>query len=144
MLIHGTAVARGDDALLLLGPSGSGKSALALELLDRGFTLVADDGLVLEDDRVRVPDRLAGLIEVRGLGLLAVPFRRSARAVLVLALGQPVERLPATTDRLGVVPLLPFDVRGPAAPLRAVLAFDCARGRRHLRVGPFGPSADTL
>ena len=67
MQIHGSCAARDGAAVLLLGPSGSGKSDLALRLLDRGFLLVADDQVLIEDGVARAPPPLAGLLELRGL-----------------------------------------------------------------------------
>ncbi|MFA3920359.1 HPr kinase/phosphorylase [Ruegeria hyattellae] len=72
--IHGSCVAMGGGALLIVGRSGSGKSALALEMMALGATLVADDRVDLTRDRAQVlasaPDPIAGLIEARGIGLL--------------------------------------------------------------------------
>ena len=72
MMVHATCVAIGDRAVLLCGPSGSGKSDLALRLIDGGAQLVADDQVVLraEGGRIvaRAPEALAGRMEVRGIG----------------------------------------------------------------------------
>jgi len=72
--LHASCVALQDKGLLILGPSGSGKSALALQLMALGAVLVADDytDLVRCDDRViaRCPAALRGLIEARGIGIL--------------------------------------------------------------------------
>lgn len=107
-LVHGTAVALGDRAALLRGPSGAGKSDLALRTLQLPpggpaggpLWLVADDQVLLtragDTLRAAAPARLAGLIEVRGLGILAMPHVPSARLVLLVDLvasGQ-AERLP--------------------------------------------------
>src|SRR5690606_32729552 len=75
--IHATCVALGDTGILLRGRSGSGKSDLALRLIDGGALLVADDrvALSLEGGRViaRPPAALAGYLEVRGVGPMPVP-----------------------------------------------------------------------
>jgi serine kinase of HPr protein (carbohydrate metabolism regulator) len=98
--VHGTAVALGGDGILLRGPSGSGKSDLALRLIDEGAQLVADDQteLRLVDGGIRMtaPPPIAGQLEVRGLGLLRVPSVRSAslRLVVDLAAAGEIERLP--------------------------------------------------
>ena len=74
--VHGTAVAVGGRGFLFLGPSGSGKSALALEMMALGAVLVSDDQVVVERAENRVllsaPAPLYGLIEVRGVGILKV------------------------------------------------------------------------
>ncbi|AUM74424.1 HPr kinase/phosphorylase [Paracoccus jeotgali] len=96
--IHGTAVSLDGQGVLILGSSGSGKSALALSLMGLGGVLVADDRVVLNPTPdgliTRAPEVLAGLIEARGVGLLrtdhvAAPIR------LVVDLGQTeTQRLP--------------------------------------------------
>ena len=75
-LLHATAISINGQAVLLIGPPGSGKSDLALRLIDRGALLIADDQVALtEVDGVlhaSAPAATAGLIEVRGLGIAAV------------------------------------------------------------------------
>ena len=76
LLVHGTVVAIEGEAMLLRGPPGAGKSDLALRLIDGGARLVADDQALLRraDNQVlaRAPAAIAGLIEVRGVGILRV------------------------------------------------------------------------
>ena len=113
--VHASAVAIGDDGILIRGPSGAGKSTLARELLQlaaiagRDVALVADDRVVLSragGGVVAAPHPAgAGLLEVRGVGIARVPFRREARLTLVVDLSaDEPPRLPADADR--VVPLL--------------------------------------
>lgn len=75
--LHATSVAYGGRAMLIMGPSGSGKSALALELISRGASLVSDDRTIVRrmDDTLiaSAPDPIAGLIEARGIGILNAP-----------------------------------------------------------------------
>ena len=82
---------------LIEGPSGVGKSDLALRALEIGFRLVADDRVVvwMSGGRLygRAPDTLAGRIEVRGLGIMHAPALPMAEVVLVVRAGTP-ERLP--------------------------------------------------
>lgn len=99
-VLHGTAVADSSGrGLLILGPSGSGKSALALQLMALGLRLVADDRTVVSGEGGTVilscPTRIRGLIEARGIGLLQVEPAQSARLYLVVDLGADEEdRLP--------------------------------------------------
>ncbi len=76
LLVHATAVAIEGEAVLLRGPSGSGKSDLALRLIDGGAQLVADDQTLLRRAGGRVlasaPPAIAGLLEVRGVGVVRV------------------------------------------------------------------------
>lgn len=101
MLLHASCVALGDRAVLLAGPSGCGKSDLALRLLDEGAELVADDQTRLacagEGLVASPPAALAGLIEVRHIGLFRLPFRREVPVALYVELTPPEalrERLP--------------------------------------------------
>jgi len=106
-ILHATAVAIDGNGVLLRGPSGSGKSDLALRLLDAGGVLVGDDRLELtaRDDGIvaRVPETIAGQLEVRGLGIVQVPYLAEAAITLVVDLvdGSEIERLPE--DRSTVV-----------------------------------------
>ncbi|HAQ33260.1 MAG TPA: serine/threonine protein kinase, partial [Rhodospirillaceae bacterium] len=80
-LIHGTCVALNGVTVLLRGPSGSGKSDLALRLIDGGGRLVADDQTLVEIQGERLvataPETIAGKMEVRGVGVLAVEMEKS-------------------------------------------------------------------
>ena len=135
LLLHATAVAFGDAAVLLVGPPGAGKSDLALRLIDRGALLVADDQVDAEAVCGRLianaPAAIAGLLEIRGVGLIALPFAVAVPVILVCDLGMAVERLPCPAHkRIGSVsiPLLaiaPFEASAPNKVERAV-----ALGRR--------------
>jgi HPr kinase/phosphorylase len=89
-----------DAGILLLGESGRGKSDLALRLIERGAKLVSDDRseLFLRDGALfaRAPERLAGLMEVRGLGIVALPHATEARIALAVESVEPgyVPRMP--------------------------------------------------
>lgn len=91
-VLHASAVAIRSRGILILGPSGSGKSALALDLISRGAELVADDRVVLRGSggalRLSPPEAIAGLIEARGIGLLKLPFVEAVRPVVAVDLGQ--------------------------------------------------------
>ncbi len=97
--VHGTTVAWGPGAVLILGASGSGKSALALELMALGCVLVSDDQTELQRQgavlRATAPAPLRGMIEARHVGLLAAEVQESAIVTLVVDLSQvEAERLP--------------------------------------------------
>jgi HPr kinase/phosphorylase len=136
--VHGSCACRNGDAVLLIGPPGSGKSDLVLRLLGRGFDLVADDQVDVTNGVASAPPSLAGLLEARGLGILRLPYARTARLALVVDLGEPAERLPAPAlhPDLGV-PLLRLDGHAAAAPDLVMLALDCALGRISQVAGAF-------
>lgn len=139
--VHGTSVALGGDGILLRGPSGSGKSDLALRLIDGGGRLVADDQTELhlsgDDVAMTAPATIAGRLEVRGVGILRVPDVVAAplRLVVDLVPGDAVERLPepATCDYLGqrfpLIRLAPFEASAPAKVRLALRALGPAAPR---------------
>ncbi|MGD9811287.1 MAG: HPr kinase/phosphorylase [Sphingobium sp.] len=132
--IHATSVAIGGQAVLLRGPSGSGKSDLALRLIDRGATLVSDDythvrwagnGILAS----AMPN-IAGQIEVRGLGIVDMPHIESAPVALIIVLTaedeDPPERHPlalATALLCGNrLPMLNQRAFEASAPIKVELA----------------------
>lgn len=128
--LHATSVAINGQAVLLCGPSGMGKSDLALRLIDRGAMLVSDDYTrVLEIEGrlfARAPDRIVGMMEVRGLGLVDMPHADNAPVALAVDLSDTVERMPLETARrsiagvdVPVVRLAPFEA---SAPIKVELA----------------------
>jgi HPr kinase/phosphorylase len=132
-LVHATAVAIGGRAVLLRGPSGSGKSDLALRLIDAGAQLVSDDYSKLwrEGDAilVRAPKPISGLIEARGVGILKIEALAAAPLALIVDLVAPqhVERLPEPCSEtifglaIPVVAIAPFEASA-TAKLRFALA----------------------
>ncbi len=138
MQIYASCAARDAAGVLLTGPSGSGKSDLLLRLLDRGFMLVADDRVEVEDGMASPPAALAGLLEVRGLGLLRLPHLPRARLALAIELGRAGERLPspARHQSLGL-PVIALDAFAASAAQRVALALDCAQGRVRQHAGAF-------
>lgn len=135
--LHASAVLVGARAVLIRGPSGSGKSRLAFDLVEAGRTgalrfarLVADDRVYLEAANGRLVARpaqaLAGLIELRGIGLLRLTHEPRAIVGLVIDLAAAdANRLPSADQRLveveGIMlPRLP--VAAGTAALPTVLA----------------------
>lgn len=127
--LHGSCVSRNGQAVLVIGPPGSGKSDLVLRLLARGFGLVADDQVDILDGMVSCPAELSGLLEARGLGIVRLPFCAQARLALVVDLGTSDDRMPhpRTHPVLGC-PLVYVDAAAASAPERVALALDCALG----------------
>lgn len=95
-VLQASCVAIAGRAVLIEGPPGSGKSSLALALIDRGGVLVGDDGVLLEREGERLVARphpeTRGLIEVRNLGLLTLPALDAAPVALVLVLDEAAPR----------------------------------------------------
>jgi HPr kinase/phosphorylase len=131
MRVHASCVAIEGRAVLLRGPSGSGKSDLALRLIDSGAALVADDQVLLEAQKsesgqrilmASAPATLAGLLEIRGLGIVKHEVMASAPIWLVIDLDPitPIERMPKpeTCQLEGVdlrrIALNPFEASTPA------------------------------
>ena len=126
LLLHATSVAVGGRAILLTGLSGSGKSDLALRLIDAGGVLIADDQTRLTRREARLiasaPAEIKGLIEVRGLGIVSVPTEAEAPVALAVDLveAERVERLPVPdwAEFLGLrvrrIKLAPFEASAVA------------------------------
>ena len=137
-LIHGTCVALNGVTVLLRGPSGSGKSDLALRLIDGGGRLVSDDQTLVEIQGGRLiataPETIAGKMEVRGVGVLAVEMEKSGILGLVVDLvANPPERMPEseTTEILGMaLPLLRLDPFKASAAAKLRLAVRSLGGEK--------------
>ena len=130
--IHASTVALEGRAVLISGPSGSGKSDLTLRLLDRGFTLVSDDQTIVkrEGDRLiaSAPPTIKGKLEIRGIGIVEMDTVGSAPIALYVELTSEIVRLP--DDRrerpvLGVnLPLISVDAQTASAASKVSLALD--------------------
>jgi HPr kinase/phosphorylase len=136
--IHASAVLVGAHAVLIRGPSGSGKSRLALELIQAAESGQLAFARLVADDRVRLqvrngrllaepPAELAGLIEIRGLGIHTLPFEHLAVVGGVVDLAaKDGQRLPTAAEAMTAIEGIALPRLALAAgsePLPAVLAW---------------------
>lgn len=130
--LHASTVAVDGRAVVISGPSGSGKSDLALRLLDRGFTLVSDDQTLLRRDGERLlataPPNIAGKLEIRGIGIVDMEQLSDVPVALLVELTSDIQRLPDDSRErpiLGVnLPLISIDAMTASAPSKVALALD--------------------
>ena len=104
-VLHASAVAVDDRAVLILGASGSGKSSLALALMGWGATLVADDRVILNWAGASVllspPGAIAGRIEARGVGILTAEYQSQVPLSLIVDLDEmETDRLPPQRSKI--------------------------------------------
>ncbi|CAN5174396.1 HPr kinase/phosphatase C-terminal domain-containing protein [soil metagenome] len=129
-VLHATSVAVGGRVILLMGASGSGKSDLALRLIDRGATLVSDDytALTLMDGLLHAapPPAIAGKMEVRHLGIITLPHLHNLPVALAIRLDDKPERMPDRSECTAImgiaIPILRLDAREASAPIKAEMA----------------------
>ena len=130
--LHASSVAKDGRVVLISGPSGSGKSDLALRLLDRGYKLVSDDQTIVsrEEDRLvaSAPPTIAGKLEVRGIGIVEVDHVEGVPVALLVELTSDIQRIPddgRERQILGVpVPIVGIDATAASAPAKITLALD--------------------
>ena len=122
-LLHAGCVCVGGKGVLFLGESGSGKSDLALRMIDAGAQLVADDQVELKAENgaliASAPEKIRFLLEARGVGILQLPHQANATVALAVSLvvRANVERLPEPAF---------FSCEGVRVPLLSLHAFDAS------------------
>lgn len=121
--LHASCVAIGGKGVLLLGKSGSGKSDLALRLIDGGAKLVADDRVEIKAQGKKLmasaPIKLKDKLEMHGVGIVKISAKDKIELALAVSLvgRDAVERMPETTF---------FDCEGQQLPLLFLHAFDAS------------------
>jgi serine kinase of HPr protein (carbohydrate metabolism regulator) len=132
--VHASCIERAGRALLIAGPSGSGKSDLALRLIDRGATLISDDYTILtrvgQQLMAHAPETIKGKIEVRDLGIIEMKATQDVAVALIIDLSEPSDRFPLELKerliaglRIPMMGLRPFEA---TAPIKAELALSQA------------------
>lgn len=128
--LHASCVSIAGRAVLIEGPSGAGKSDLALRLIDRGAQLVSDDYTVLSRFANALfaspPATIAGKIEIRGLGVIGMPWVERAPVALLVTLTHEVERMPSDNENRWIagvtMPVIALNGHEASAPLKVELA----------------------
>lgn len=129
--VQASCVAIGGRALIIEGAPGSGKSSLALALIDRGAALIGDDAVTLRRGGGGIlalpPPNIIGLIELRGVGLFTLPIAAPTPLGLIIVLGGAAgERLPGVLPQRDIggvaIPVLAFDPGAIAPAARAEFA----------------------
>ena len=124
--VHATCVAIGGRGVLIRGRSGSGKSDLALRLIDRGARLVSDDYTLLSAHegrvRARPPETIAGKLEVRGVGIVEMEPEADIPICLIADLDWTAERLPEAARGVAIlgipIPAIGIAALEASAPLK--------------------------
>lgn len=128
--LHCSTVAIGGRAVMIEGRSGSGKSDLALRLIDRGARLVSDDYTIARRKGKLLlaapPETIAGKIEVRGIGLVEMDHVVDQPVALVVQIFDVVDRMPPTPELRVIagisVPVMKIAAMESSAPIKVELA----------------------
>lgn len=123
-ILHATAVSIHGEALIITGPSASGKSDLALRLIDRGAQLIADDNIVIMGDHnapiVAQSEHHMHAIEIRGVGIIAMDCVNNIPLKIIIQLTDKYEHIPSPLPLISfghyVLPCLkisPFEISAP-------------------------------
>ena len=130
--LHASTVAIGGRAVLITGPSGSGKSDLALRLLDRGFALVSDDQTIVKKSgnhlTASAPPTIRGKLEIRGIGIVTMDQVDDRPVALIVELTSDIRRLPDDSRErpvMGIpVPLISVDATTASAAAKVAIALE--------------------
>lgn len=129
---HASTVATGGRAVMITGPSGSGKSDLALRLVDRGFSLVSDDRTIVRRDGDRLiasaPPQIAGKLEIRGIGIIEMEATNDVPVTLLVELTSDMQRMPDDSRErpiLGIaLPIVTIDAMTASAAAKVAFALE--------------------
>ncbi len=132
--LSGTAVAIGDNGVLIIGASGSGKSDIALRLIDRGAQLIADDLITITGEKdnpiLRQTAHHIDAIEIRGVGIIPMQCVNNISLKLIVQLNDNYERNPSPLPLISYdsytipcIKIFPFEISAPIKIEQAIINF---------------------